>query len=769
MHVNYIFQEWGQIFILVTEQSESTQSLFILEEKDTPTKLEILLQKNLYQIAIGLVNSQQLDSSYVVEIHRKFGDHLYSKKEYEQAMSQYLKTIGKLEPSYVIRKFLDAQRIKNLTTYLEALHTNEHNIATADHTTLLLNCYTKLKNDKKEKLDMFIRTQNELRYDVETAIHVCRQAGYREHALLLAKKHKEHGWFIKIHIEDFQRRRPTVKITCRALRHIESLRFELAHTYLKEFGKILVSKLPQQTTNVLIRLCTDYFAVDYTELDRSIPSNIFKMREKLLSKNKNLIRNQNAQNEVNQQSNTNLDTTNHDNDDVMTSATRLTSLFSKRKNQTEAITHNSVNDPTHDLNNTIDDLSTLNTYKDPFKAIANAEDFIDAYSNQAYWLMIFLENVITRNPKSPPQSKIVYNTLIELYLQLNANPEEPSQPVNSTNQSQQQQQQPQDQNKEQWDAQYANMFNDSEEVHSTSPTVNQTPDYHIEPTNPTFQQSSYETKILDLVENIDSNYDTEHVLVLVQSMNFKQGILKMYERLGLHYDIVQYYMEQGDYENVISSCKKYGESDLNLWVQVLSYFANSEALEFQDEIQNVLLKIEKDNLLPPLLVVQILSKHPKTKLGNIKEYLHNKLSQDQLMIKEDVDKIKDYQNSTKKMKREVHALQTSAKIFQSTTCQRCNDQLDLPAVHFMCQHSFHARCLPDQDDCPTCAKHSRDILQHKKKFDENGPEQQEAFFKQLGKKNADGFSVVAEYFGRGIFNQASHGGGGGDLDHDDFE
>lgn len=37
-------------------------------------------------------------------------------------MTQYVATIGHLEPSYVIRKFLDAQRIHNLTSYLEQLH-----------------------------------------------------------------------------------------------------------------------------------------------------------------------------------------------------------------------------------------------------------------------------------------------------------------------------------------------------------------------------------------------------------------------------------------------------------------------------------------------------------------------------------------------------------------------------------------------------------------------------------------------------------------------
>lgn len=64
----------------------------------------------------------QADPSSCAEIQRRYADHLYSKHDYDGAMTQYVATIGHLEPSYVIRKFLDAQRIHNLTSYLEQLH-----------------------------------------------------------------------------------------------------------------------------------------------------------------------------------------------------------------------------------------------------------------------------------------------------------------------------------------------------------------------------------------------------------------------------------------------------------------------------------------------------------------------------------------------------------------------------------------------------------------------------------------------------------------------
>ena len=64
----------------------------------------------------------QADASSCAEIQRRYADHLYSKHDYDGAMTQYVSTIGFLEPSHVIRKFLDAQRIHNLTSYLEQLH-----------------------------------------------------------------------------------------------------------------------------------------------------------------------------------------------------------------------------------------------------------------------------------------------------------------------------------------------------------------------------------------------------------------------------------------------------------------------------------------------------------------------------------------------------------------------------------------------------------------------------------------------------------------------
>lgn len=95
-------------------------------------------------------------------------------------------------------QFLDTQRIHNLIQYLERLH--EHRKATSDHTTLLLNCYAKLKD--KKKLEKFIESQEDLKFDLDTAISMCRQGGYYEQAAYLAKQHGETELVVDILIED---------------------------------------------------------------------------------------------------------------------------------------------------------------------------------------------------------------------------------------------------------------------------------------------------------------------------------------------------------------------------------------------------------------------------------------------------------------------------------------------------------------------------------------------------------------------------------------
>jgi hypothetical protein len=157
-----------------------------------------------------------------------------------------MKTIGYLEPSYIIRKFLDSQRIVNLTDYLQELH--KMKLANEDHTTLLLNCYTKLKDEIR--LNSFLMEQN-VEFDINTAIKVLRQSHYYKQALELCEKHLMHEDYLKIQLENLHD-------YTEALNYITKLDDESAVFNIKKYGKLLMANIPAKTVSYLKELCSKY-------------------------------------------------------------------------------------------------------------------------------------------------------------------------------------------------------------------------------------------------------------------------------------------------------------------------------------------------------------------------------------------------------------------------------------------------------------------------------------------------------------------------------
>ncbi|KXX75148.1 Vacuolar protein sorting-associated protein 11 [Madurella mycetomatis] len=250
--VKHIFQIWGDLYILTQDGK-----VFRYHEKTLQQRLELLYQRNLYTLAVDLAQKCGMDAQQQNVIFRKYGDYLYQKGNYDEAMTQYIKAIDSTEPSQVIRKFLDTQRIHNLIEYLEELH--EHHKATSDHTTLLLNCYAKLKDI--DKLEKFIKSPGDLKFDLDTAILMCRQGGYYEQAAYLAKKHGENDLVVDILIEDS-------KAYDEALDFIWHMDPETAYTCLMKYARVLIEHCPKEATQIFI----DYYTGKYTpRIDLPIP------------------------------------------------------------------------------------------------------------------------------------------------------------------------------------------------------------------------------------------------------------------------------------------------------------------------------------------------------------------------------------------------------------------------------------------------------------------------------------------------------------------
>ncbi|KAL5134350.1 Vacuolar protein-sorting-associated protein 11 [Glycine soja] len=630
--VSYMLYEWGNIILVMNDKSA-----LCIGEKDMESKLDMLFKKNLYTVAINLVQTQQADAAATAEVLRKYGDHLYSKQDYDEAMAQYIHTIGHLEPSYVIQKFLDAQRIYNLTNYLEKLH--EKGLASKDHTTLLLNCYTKLKGVKK--LNLFIKSDDsigELKFDVETAIRVCRAANYHEHAMYVARKAGRHEWYLKILLEDLGSYEE-------ALEYISSLESSQAGMTIKEYGKILIEHKPVETIQILIRLCTE----DGNKRGRS----------------------------------------------------------------------NGVY----------------------MSMLPSPVDFLSIFIHHPQSLMDFLEKYTNKVKDSPAQVEI-HNTLLELYISNELNFPSMSQVNDGGN--------------------YLNGASAKTMILSAQSNGNIGDHKSSEQGKDHLERREKGLRLLKSAwpqETEHPQYDVDLSIILCEMNAFKDGLLYLYEKMKLYKEVIACYMQAHDHEGLIACCKRLGDSvkggDSSLWADVLKYFGELGE-DCSKEVKEVLTYIERDDILPPMIVLQTLSRNPCLTLSVLKDYIARKLERESKMIEEDRQAIEKYQEDTLAMRKEIQDLRTNARIFQLSKCTACTFTLDLPAVHFMCMHSFHLRCLGDNEkECPECAPEYRSVLEMKRNLEQNSKDQ-DRFFQQV-KSSKDGFSVIAEYFGKGIISKISNG------------
>lgn len=127
-------------------------SIVTLTEKGTPEKVSLLVQKSLYSAAISMAYADpSFEPAEITGLYRRHAEHLYRMGDYGAAMEQYIHTIGSLESSHVIFRYLDAPKIPYLVKYLEELKTRD--MATSVHNELLRTCFLKLNDpDAAEKI-----------------------------------------------------------------------------------------------------------------------------------------------------------------------------------------------------------------------------------------------------------------------------------------------------------------------------------------------------------------------------------------------------------------------------------------------------------------------------------------------------------------------------------------------------------------------------------------------------------------------------------------
>ncbi|OZJ06318.1 hypothetical protein BZG36_00723 [Bifiguratus adelaidae] len=664
----------------------SNGHLWRLNEVDNVTKMDTLFKKNLYLLAINLAHSQSFSDANVAEIFQKYGDHLYSKADYEGAMQQYIRTIGHLEPSYVIRKYLDAQRISNLASYLQALHSA--GLAKADHTTLLINCYAELKDNAR--LEEFIKAKDEnMTFDVETAIRVCKESGFYDYAVFLAAKFEQNDLYMDILMEN--------KVDYEAaIKFIRKQTPSDASRYLLSYGKKILHSAPLPTTQLFIDLCTGHL-----KLESRPPS-------RAQSPTKNPLTQHLGMHTLAQFTFPRMDSTKK----TQQSPERAISPSGEVKSPKSP---EAVGSPVSD------DADT--GFKQPaaWSEQTSVSKFTALFVERPDCLLAFLEEVKQRKfPEGsfipPPEANgsmngsipyvedsadqgrererlTIFTALFELYLM----------------------------NERVLVDDYATLIlrNDDgtlKEVSKTDKAYNA----HLE---------RCKTKAMTLLKNATLPYDMNQALVLCHLKDFEEGIVYINERMEQYTDILRHFMDKGDTKQVVASLQKYGSKDPSVYTLTLSYFTSTpEILEqCKDQLLHAIHLIDAEDLLPSLEILKSLGQSSVATVELVSDYLSDRIEKSLAIRKESAQVIAAYREDIAHKREEIAELKNNATIFQVTRCSACGNQLDLPSIHFMCKHSYHSRCLPESDrECPKCLPQ----------------------YRVLEQEEQDGFGVIADYFSK---------------------
>ncbi|KAG5986298.1 hypothetical protein E4U43_005577 [Claviceps pusilla] len=643
----------------------------------------------MFHLAIELAQSSGMDAQQQTAIYRKFGDHLYQKADYDGAMVQYIRAIDTTEPSQVIRKFLDTQRIHNLIQYLEQLH--EHRKATADHTTLLLNCYAKLKDI--DKLEKFIKSPGDLKFDLDTAIAMCRQGGYFDQAAYLAKRHGETELVVDILIEDSQN-------YAEALDYIWRQEAEVAYPCMKKYARVLIEHCPEQATKLFVLYYTGKFRPRKTIVPVTDETSPAILTGGFTSGAASAV-----QNLSNYLPFPYLNTS---------SATSpgTGSANAKQLGQNGLVLSEEDQPPPR------------YTVPAPRTAFSSFIDHPDEF-------ITFLEACLDEGELKAADRSDLYTTLFEMYL-------------------------------------------------------------HKAGENKGHHREEWEAKAKKLIEGEHVPMESANVLLLSDLSNFGDGTVLVKEQAGLLFDIFRSYTSAKDTRGAIKALRKYGPDEPQLYPAALAYLTSDPRVLEEagaDELANVLAKIDKDGLMAPLQVVQTLVGQSQSSggggggggvatMGMIKPYLYKTILRERKEIEDNRRQIETLRSDTEKRRAEIADLGAKPAVFQATRCSDCGQGLDLPAVHFLCKHSFHQRCLrgggrgggdggagagagaggggsdsdssSDNVECPQCAG-ANDLIRKMREEQRKAATKHDLFKVEL-EGSEDRFGTVAKWFGRGVMD-----------------
>ena len=255
------------------------------------------------------------------------------------------------------------------------------------------------------------------------------------------------------------------------------------------------------------------------------------------------------------------------------------------------------------------------------------------------------------------------------------------------------------------------------------------------------KDENYKLNILKMLKDKKymNKFNKENLMILFKYNKFKEGINMLKEISNQKQDLIQFYIENKNYDklieiidNIILNNEKLDEKnindkfnpDLSFIVIILKFFISQKNKNADKKvdiyIKNILNKISNSSeLFFAHDFIKILYElNNEFSLDDLNIYINNIINKENLSLSTALYHLKEINKSLEKTEKDIHSIKTEAIKFKLNKCNYCNMTINFPCVFFYCGHSFHQTCLNgiknnineikeinnDKIKCPRCNK-----------------------------------------------------------------
>ena len=255
------------------------------------------------------------------------------------------------------------------------------------------------------------------------------------------------------------------------------------------------------------------------------------------------------------------------------------------------------------------------------------------------------------------------------------------------------------------------------------------------------KDENYKLNILKMLKDKKymNKFNKENLMILFKYNKFKEGINMLKEISNQKQDLIQFYIENKNYDklieiidNIILNNEKLDENNINdkfnpelsFIVIILKFFISQKNKNADKKvdiyIKNILNKISNSSeLFFSHDFIKILYElNNEFSLDDLNIYINNIINKENLSLSTALYHLKEINKSLEKTEKDIHSIKTEAIKFKLNKCNYCNMTINFPCVFFYCGHSFHQTCLNgiknnineikeinnDKIKCPRCNK-----------------------------------------------------------------